>query len=46
LDPDEGSAAQVTRNVGKNEPLLWDDVELPDGHVLDAYRRQEQLLGG
>jgi hypothetical protein len=30
--------------VSREEPLLWDDVELPAGDLLNAYRRQERLL--
>jgi predicted homoserine dehydrogenase-like protein len=44
LDRDEGSAPRVTRHVSRDEPLTWQDVELPDGDLLDAYRRQERLL--
>jgi predicted homoserine dehydrogenase-like protein len=44
LDRDEGSAPRVTRDVSKDEPLLWQDVELPDGDLLGAFRRQERML--
>jgi len=46
LDQEEGYVARVTRDVEKDEPLLWPDVELPDTELLDAYRRQERILEG
>ena len=46
LDQEEGYVTRVTRAVGKDEPLLWQDVELPDTELLEAYRRQERMLEG
>jgi predicted homoserine dehydrogenase-like protein len=42
----EGDAATTKRDIGKGEPILWSDIELPDSDLLAAYRRQEQLLAG
>lgn len=45
LDRDADSAPLLTRDVRKDEPLLWEDVELPDSHLVAAYRSQERMLG-
>lgn len=44
LDRDGEGVPLVTRDVRKDEPLLWQDVELPDSDLLGAYRRQERML--
>jgi predicted homoserine dehydrogenase-like protein len=44
LEIDGASAPRVTRAVSEGEPLLWEDVELPDDDLLSAYRRQERML--
>jgi predicted homoserine dehydrogenase-like protein len=41
----EGTEARMTRRVGKGEAIEWDDVDIPDGELLEAYRRQERGLG-
>ena len=46
LDQEEGYVTRVTRDIGKDEPLRWQDVELPDTELLEAYRRQERMLEG
>ena len=42
----ELDAAVTTRDIEKGEPILWSDVELPDGDLLRAYRRQAEMLAG
>jgi predicted homoserine dehydrogenase-like protein len=42
----ERGGATTARAVGKGEPILRSDIELPDGDLLAAYRRQEELLAG
>jgi predicted homoserine dehydrogenase-like protein len=44
LEPDDGQPARLTSDVAKGEPILWSSIELPDGDLLAAYRRQEELL--
>jgi predicted homoserine dehydrogenase-like protein len=44
LDADDPDAARTLREVGKGEPILWSDIELPDSDLHAAYRRQELLL--
>ena len=43
LDREEGPL-QLTRAVSQDQPLVWDDLELAQGQLLDAYRAQERLL--
>jgi predicted homoserine dehydrogenase-like protein len=44
LDQEKGYVTRVTRDVEKDEPLLWQDVEVPDTELLEAYQRQERML--
>ena len=46
LDQEKGYVTRVTRDVEKDEPLLWQDVEIPDTELLEAYQRQERMLEG
>lgn len=45
LEPEGGQPARLTSDVAKGEPILWSSIDLPDGELLAAYRRQEELLG-
>ena len=45
LDRNADSAPLLTRAVRRDEPLLWQDIELPDSDLLAAYRSQERMLG-
>ncbi|WP_416137162.1 NAD(P)H-dependent oxidoreductase [Halomonas sp. HK25] len=37
----------LRRNVSKDTPLTWDDVQFPEGRLVDRlYREQEQLFSG
>ena len=44
LDREGGPAARVRRRVAKDAVVTWDDLELPDSPLQQAYRRQERLL--
>jgi predicted homoserine dehydrogenase-like protein len=46
LDREDGPAARMLRNVPKDQLITWDDVELFPTPLLEAYRLQEQHLGG
>jgi predicted homoserine dehydrogenase-like protein len=45
LDREDGPAALILRQVQKDQLVTWDDVELSPTPLLEAYRRQERLLG-
>jgi predicted homoserine dehydrogenase-like protein len=41
-----GLGCTLTRAVGKDQPLTFDDVRMPDGRVVDRlYREQEAMFG-
>lgn len=46
LEPEDGNGAVVTRDMGKDEPLGWGDVELPETYLLRAWRDQLQIRDG
>jgi len=38
------SRPRLLRNLGKDEPICWDDVELAESELLKLYNAQEKLL--
>lgn len=44
LEAEGRGTARMTRDVAQDAPILWQDVELPDSDLLEAYRRQERML--
>lgn len=45
LDREGGPAAKMRRRVLKDQIVTWDDVDLAPTPLIEAYRRQEQMLG-
>lgn len=44
LENEEGVCPSVKRAVERDEPLSWDDVELPDTCQLSLFREQQGML--
>ena len=41
-----GLGCTLTRAVGKDQPLTFDDVRTPEGRIVDRlYREQEAMFG-
>lgn len=36
---------RIIRDLAKDEPVRWSDVELPETELLKLYRKQQELLG-
>ncbi len=44
FDCEGGPVARVKRQLHRDQLVTWDDVELPEGSLLEAYGRQEEML--
>ena len=44
FDGEGGPVARVKRRLHRDQLVTWDDVELPNGSLLEAYRRQEEMI--
>ena len=45
LDHESKPAARVRRRISRDQLVTWDDLEIPAGPLIDAYRAQQRLLG-
>ena len=45
LESEDGRQARLERALPQDRPLTFDDIALPDTHVLRLFRRQQELLG-
>lgn len=45
LESEGGERAVVKSALPQDRPLTYDDIALPDTHVLRLFRRQQELLG-
>jgi predicted homoserine dehydrogenase-like protein len=47
LDIEESDERPVVRRaVERDQPLTWDDIDMPDTRLLELWRQQEKLLAG
>ncbi|MFC1680933.1 homoserine dehydrogenase [Pseudomonadota bacterium] len=46
LEPDDGSRAVVITNLEKDQPLTWDDVEIPETYLVRSWREQDLIGDG
>ena len=45
LEGHDGAYPRLKRAVPMDQPLTWDDLELPDSPLLGLWREQERMLG-
>jgi predicted homoserine dehydrogenase-like protein len=43
LEPESGRTAVITRDIEKDEPLGWDDVNIPDTYLARSWKEQELI---
>ncbi len=46
LEGHDGALPRLKRAVPKDQPLTWEDLELPDSPLMARWREQAGLLGG
>lgn len=46
LEPDQGDHAVIVRDVEKDQPLAWDDVEIPDSYLYRKWKAQGAIHSG
>lgn len=44
LEPEDRGRAVITREINRDEPLHWDEVDLPESYLVENRRRQDALL--
>lgn len=44
LEAEGGAKARIVTNLGKDQPVTWDAVEIPESYLLQCWREQNKLL--
>jgi len=42
LEPEAGRTVRFTRDVEKDQPIHWPDIELPDSYLVESWREQNR----